>query len=95
MKKIFKFIIVFIIIIISFNLFLFLSSSFPSSWIENNVRKSSQRLNVEGNIPLLANIVFNDNFTDAIMINTCYSIDNSNPIFSYLSRKKKLYEKCY
>lgn len=86
MKKFLKPLIIFIILIFSFNLLLLISSLFPSSWIENNVRKSSKELSYEGNFPLLTDWVYNDNFTDAIMINSCYSIDNSDPVFSYLSR---------
>lgn len=90
MKTFLKFVITFIILILVFNLVLLIGSSFPSSCIENNVKTSSKILENEGNLPSLCNVTYNDNYTDAVMINTCYSIDNSDPFFSYLSRKKKL-----
>lgn len=86
MKPFLKFTITFIILILGFNLILLISSSFPSSYIENNVRDSSKILKNEGKLPLICDISYNDNYTDAIMINTCYSIDNNAPFFSYLSR---------
>ena len=94
MKKILIYIVTFVILIILFNLLLFLSSLIPSNWIENNVKESSQTLLKEGPYPLLSkkfNVV-TDNPTDAIMINTCYSIDNSNPLFSYMSARKNYKE---
>lgn len=90
MKKLLKYVITFIILIISFNLLLLLGSLFPSSWIEENVKESSKTLLVEGNLPyfkLNPNIT-NNNYTDAIMINACYSIDNTDPFFSYMSVRK-------
>ena len=90
MKKFLQYVVVFIIIILIFNLLLLLSSLFPSSLLESNVKESSERLLVEGNFFYLnkpLNIT-NNNFTDAIMINECYSIDNTNPFFSYMSARK-------
>ena len=92
MKNVLKYTITFIIIIISFNIFLLLSSLFPSSLIEKNVKKSSEILLKEGNTLVIkrkkySNITSN-NYTDSIMINACYSIDNKNPIFSYMSARK-------
>ena len=90
MKNILKYIIVFIIVIIAFNCLLLLSSSFPSSIIEENVKKSAKIFLKEGNLPLISQYSYavNDNFTDAIMVNACYSIDNTDPIFSYMSARK-------
>lgn len=90
MKKLLKYVVTFIILIISFNLLLLLGSLFPSSWIEENVKESSKTLLAEGNLPYFkvnTNIT-NNNYTDSIMINACYSIDNTDPFFSYMSVRK-------
>lgn len=90
MKKIIKYGITFFLLLFIFNLLLFLSSLFPSSWIETKVKESSERLSLEGDLPLFTSYlpITNNNYTDAIMINECYSIDSTDPIFSYLSARK-------
>lgn len=90
MKTVLKYVKTFFILIIAFNILLFLSSLFPSSFIEKNVVKSSEVLMLEGNGPIinLRKLIKNDNYSDSIMINECYSIDNKNPIFSYMSMRK-------
>ena len=87
-KKFSVFLAVFIVLILLYNLLLFLASLFPSSLIENNVVESTDTLLRQGFLPHILNFAdaLNDNFTDSIMINTCYSIDNTDPIFSYMSR---------
>lgn len=94
MKNIFKYIIAFITLIISFNLLLFLSSLFPSSIIEENVKESAQILSKEGNLYDFGKELYitNNNFTDALMINEAYSIDNKNPVYSYMSVRKNYKE---
>ena len=95
MKKnnIIKFIIIYIIFIISFILLITLASSFSSEKIYNNVMKSSEILLNEGNrkiiyIPYRNTQMEFDNYTDALMINTAYSIDSSTPMNSaFLARK--------
>ena len=88
-KNIIKYIITFIILLLIFNLLLFVTSLFPSSWIENRVRESSQILNEEGNLYHFKIFnVENNNYTDSLIINECYSIDNTDPIFSYMSCRK-------
>lgn len=88
--KLFKYIIAFIGIILTFNLLLFLSSLFPSNLLEKNVKESAETLLIEGNrYQIIKTLdVYNDNYTDSIMINTAYSIDNTNPIYSYMSGRK-------
>ena len=90
MKNLLKYVITFIIIIISFNVLLLISSLFPSSLIEKNVSESAKVLLKEGNQPFIFkySLTTNNNYTDAIMINMCYSIDNSDPVFSYMSARK-------
>lgn len=88
--KLFKYIIAFIGLILTFNLLLFLSSLFPSNLLEKNVKESAKTLLIEGNkYQIIKTLdVYNDNYTDSIMINTAYSIDNTNPIYSYMSGRK-------
>lgn len=93
-KKIAKYGIVFIILIFIFNFLLLISSLFPSEIIRENVEESSEILSKEGNayqIFKYSNVV-NNNFTDALMINEAYSIDNTTPIYSYMTVRKN-YEK--
>lgn len=88
--KLFKYIIAFIGLILTFNLLLFLSSLFSSNLLEKNVKESAETLLIEGNrYQIIKTLdVYNDNYTDSIMINTAYSIDNTNPIYSYMSGRK-------
>lgn len=85
-----KYFICFIIIICIFNLLLFLSSLFPSNLIEEKVKESSEILYEEGNTYKFFEFskLYNNNYTDAIMINEAFSIDNKNPIYSYMSARK-------
>lgn len=94
MKSIFKYISVFAILIIIFNILLFLSSLFPSSLIEQNVKESAQKLYEEGNLYKFPQSCYitNNNYTDALMINEAYSINNKNPIYSYMAVRKNYKE---
>ena len=49
MKKVGKYILVFLVILLGFICLLIISSSFPSSLIKKNVKKSSELLRLEGN----------------------------------------------
>ena len=79
-KTMFGYIFVYFILIILFVLLLTLSSCLPSSVIKHNVQESSKILLKEGNRKIVyipyrgINMQF-DNYTDALMINTAYSID--------------------
>lgn len=92
-NKIKKYAVTFLILIIFFILSLTLVSIFPSSWIEDNVRKSSETLVKEGNKKIyfslshLQYLEF-DNYSDALMINTAYSIDNKTPLYSIFVARK-------
>lgn len=90
MKKIINYIIIFILIMIFFNIILAVTSLYPSKWIEEHVIQSSNILLNEGNHYCLSSKfnIINNNYTDSIMINEAYSIDNQNPIFSYMSGRK-------
>lgn len=93
-KKIAKYGIIFLILIFIFNFLLFISSLFPSEMISENVKESSKILSKEGNLYQVFKYsnVENNNYTDALMINEAYSIDNTNPIYSYMAARKN-YEK--
>ena len=94
MKKIIKYILTFCGLLLIFNVLLFTSSLFPSRLIEKNVRESSKILTKEDNIYKFFDWcdVVNNNYTDVLMINEAYSIDNTNPVYSYMAVRKN-YEK--
>lgn len=93
MKQIKKYIITFFILIIFFILSLVIVSMFPSSWIKENVQKSSKTLKEEGNKKIYFSMshfqyLEFDNYSDALMINTAYSIDNKTPLYSIFMARK-------
>jgi len=91
MKKIWKYIIIFIIVVMIYNFLLTIACSFNSEKIKENVEESSKILTEETNIKkveLFSHDVYLDNYTDALMVNICYSIDNNKPIESYLLARK-------
>ena len=94
MKKIIKYILVFLGLILIFSSLLFASSLFSSSIIEKNVIESSKILSKEGNIYKFFpwSRVVNNNYTDVLMINEAYSIDNKNPLYSCMAVRKNYKE---
>lgn len=98
MKQTLKIVITYFTLILSFILLLTISSVFPSKYIKGNVEQSSKVLSQEGN-RLKAKIIGReriiefDNYTDALMINTAYSIDNQTPLYSsFVARKNYIPE---
>lgn len=93
MKRIFRYLIIFILLICSFMALLTITSCISSKSMFNNVEESSQLLLEEGNrkiiyIPYRRTKMEFDNYTDALMINTAYSIDSRKPLFSaFMARK--------
>lgn len=91
--KICKYVIIYIILILSFVGLLTVTSSFSSEKIYENVKESSEVLLEEGNrkiiyIPYRLTKMQFDNYTDALMINTAYSIDSDSPLYSaFIARK--------
>ena len=88
-----KYSIVYIGLIICFMILLTIASAFPTEWIKSNTQESSETLLKEGNKKVafvfekLMDMEF-DNYTDALMINTAYSIDNKTPFYSaFVARK--------
>ena len=92
-RQIKKYVITFVVLILCGILLLTLVSIFPSSWIKENVRKSSETLVKEGNKKVyfsMSHLQFLefDNYSDALMINTAYSIDNKTPLYSIFVARK-------
>lgn len=90
-KILFKYILIFIILIIMYFSLLLLASLIPSSAIRENVEKSSVKLlelgeKKEYELKYKKESIFT--FTDALMINTAYSIDSSHPIESLLLARR-------
>lgn len=94
MKKILysfiKYFIVFIVLMIIFNLFLYLSCTYDSKLLKNNVKSSYLVLSEQGLwYPLLKRFdIYNNNYTDALIINECYSVDYKEPFASYMKARK-------
>ena len=90
MKQILRYLLAFVGILVTFNLLLTVTSLFPSSLIEDSIQESAEILMQEGNDYRLSEIfaVSNNNFTDSIILNAAYSIDNENPIYSYMVARK-------
>lgn len=78
-----KYILIFIILICIYIITLIGTSLIPSSCMKENVIKSSEILKDEGEKKYI-NVGYKDAsvflFTDALMINTAYSIDSKTPL---------------
>lgn len=93
MKEISKCIIAFFIMIILFCTTLTLSSLIPKKCIEKKVGESAKILEEQTDrlyiqIPLKSIYMLYDNFTDALMINTAFSIDSKTPFYSAIVARK-------
>ena len=93
LKNIIKYIGIYLALIIFFVISLVAVSSFNKESIAENVKKSAEVLLSEGNRKVIyipykdINMQF-DNYTDALMINTAYSIDPQTPLYSaFVARK--------
>ena len=91
LKTFLKYVLTFIITMIILIGLLFLSSLIPSKNLENNVRKSSEFLTQYGEeqeieFPFRTERLFY--FTDALMLNTAYSIDSNHPYESMMLDRK-------
>lgn len=90
MKKVLRYFCVFNIMIFVFNVLLLMTSLFPSELIEDNVKETAEIMNEVGNYERISKLfpVINNNYTDSIIVNAAYSIDNKNPIYSYMAARK-------
>lgn len=90
-KNIFIYVIIFILLILLYNLLLYIASSFPSSMIKKNVQESAEIFLQEGNNFYIYEGVATsaiDNYTNALQVNEAYSIDNQDRVYSYMSARK-------
>lgn len=90
-KAFFTYLLVFIILIGSYIILMTLTSLIPSSVMKESVKRSSETLVSEGERPEYDLGYKKENvftFTDALMINTAYSIDSEHPIDSFLLARK-------
>ncbi len=83
-----KYLLIFILLIMIYNFSLYLVSLFPSSMIYENCVKSANQMKKEDYAYVIAFPYNVDNATDALIINEAYSIDNTNPVESYLKVRK-------
>ena len=91
-KAILKYPLIFIAVIVIFILTLVLTSLLPREWIKTNNYRSSEILKQQF-LSKVLDLRFDD-YTDALMINTAYSIDPQKPFESILlDRKNYLPEK--
>ena len=94
MKKILKYFLTYIIMITIFILSIVVISLIPSEKIYENIKKSSLTLLEEGDLlrcPSYRKIKF-DNYTDSLMLNNAYSINNKSPFESaMLVRENYIY----
>ena len=92
MNRVLKYVLTFIIMILAFCILLTITSLIPKSAIEENVRESAKILNKQENSFLITikhyKTIKIDNYTDALMINTAYSIDNAEPFYSSMVARK-------
>ena len=68
-----------------------LTSLIPRESIEEHTRESAEILTSQTNrlyFPVREWLMYFDNFTDALMINTAYSIDNSEPLYSVMVARR-------
>lgn len=91
LKTILKYIVTFIVLIIIFFGSLTITSLIPSRMLKKNVIKTSEIYGEEGEKKIVK--VFGKEetifiFTDALMVNTAYSIDSEHPIESFLLARK-------
>lgn len=84
LKKSFKYIAIFALLILSFFVLMLLVSLIPSSVIKDNIISSADELYKASAIKRIF-LYYQDYWTDKLMLNTAYSIDCKNPIFSLLA----------
>ena len=93
LKAISKYALIYIIVIIIFIIALVLSALFPRDWIQQKTEESAFTLFKEGDRQYILDMTL-DNYTEALMINTAYSMDPKHPFESVmLARKNYLPEK--
>jgi len=91
LKTILKYVVSFIVLLVIFFGSLTITSLIPSSNLKNNVIKTSEIYKEEGE-KKIAKVFGKEEtifiFTDALMVNTAYSIDSEHPIESFVLARK-------
>lgn len=90
-KRIIANIIKYIILLIIYVILLTLVCSIPKNYIYSNTKESAEQLIEAGEKTIIKSITKNIvlfNFTDAIMLNTIYSIDEENPFESAMLARR-------
>ena len=90
-KGILRYVLILVVLLGIYFVLLTLTSLIPSSTLEKHVRESSETLVEEGekvtyNLGYTEENIFT--FTDALMINTAYSVDSREPIKSFILARK-------
>lgn len=90
-KGILRYVLIFVVLLGIYFVLLTLTSLIPSSTLEEHVRESSETLVEEGekvtyNLGYKEENIFT--FTDALMINTAYSVDSREPVKSFILARK-------
>ena len=91
MKRILKYVLLYIILTILMLGALYLVSFIPKNAIRNNVTKSATKLYYEGEKVYFNSFgrkLFDDNSTDAIMLNLTYTIDEENKLESIVKARR-------
>ncbi len=93
MKTVLKCVVIYIVLTIFFVASLFGASCIPSEAIYRNVKETADVMLEEGNrkivkMPYRKHEMQFDNYSDALMINTIYSVDSNNPLESALLNRK-------
>lgn len=93
MRKILKYVSIYIFMICTLMLMLTLASMIPKENLREKVTESADILYEEGNrkkvfIPYKNIEMQFDNYSDALMINTAYSIDPESPLYSAMVARK-------
>ena len=91
MKRILKYVLLYIILTILMLGALYLVSFIPKNAIRNNVTKSANKLYYEGEKVYFNSFgrkLFDDNSTDAIMLNLTYTIDEENKLESIVKARR-------
>ena len=93
-KRILKYLLVFIVCVAIANLSLMLVCMIPRDAVKKNVYESTNLLLEEGPHPLINETfeTYNNNYTEAVIINEIYSVDTNHPINSYLTARKNYHE---
>ena len=87
-KSVIKYILIFAALITCYNALMYGVCKIPSNMMKATVEKSSEILKGQGIRYKFSFYTYNDNETDALMVNNAYSIDSEKPFDSYMWIRK-------